>query len=145
MTKIVINKCHGGFGLSPKAQCMFLKAKGKECYFYKQTKYNIPGYDDINEYKRLSIKEATKEHFILTITKDFGSTTSDKFPHEVFFSDYDIERDDPDLISIVEKLGEKANDYCSKLEIIEIPDDVEWEIDEYDGWESIHEKHRSWG
>ena len=26
----------------------------------------------------------------------------------------------------------------------EIPDDVEWEIDDYDGIETIHEVHRSW-
>ena len=54
-------------------------------------------------------------------------------------------RTDPRLIAAVEKIGyEKANGDLADLEIVEIPDDVEWEIQEYDGWESIHEKHRSW-
>ena len=43
-----------------------------------------------------------------------------------------------------ETLGEKANTRFSDLKIVEIPDGVDYEIDEYDGIESIHEKHRSW-
>lgn len=27
---------------------------------------------------------------------------------------------------------------------VEIPDGIEWELDEYDGLESVHECHRSW-
>ena len=27
---------------------------------------------------------------------------------------------------------------------VEIPDDVEWQIEEYDGTEHISEKHRTW-
>jgi len=50
----------------------------------------------------------------------------------------------PLLVRVVEEMGEKANGRFAKLEIIEIPDDIKFEIDEYDGFESIHEKHRSW-
>lgn len=57
----------------------------------------------------------------------------------------DIERNDPLLIQVVEELQEKANGSCAKLKIVEIPDGIEWEIDEYDGQESIHEKHDTWG
>lgn len=53
-------------------------------------------------------------------------------------------RTDPDLIKVIEELGEEANGSCADLEIVEIPDDVEWEIDEYDGRERIAEKHRTW-
>jgi hypothetical protein len=28
--------------------------------------------------------------------------------------------------------------------VIEIPDDVEWEVEEYDGLEWVAEKHRTW-
>ena len=33
----------------------------------------------------------------------------------------------------------------SKETIVKIPANVEYEIDDYDGMESIHEKHKSWG
>lgn len=55
-----------------------------------------------------------------------------------------INRDDPDLIDIVENMGKAANSGFAKLKIVEIPDDVEWEISEYDGLEHIAEKHRTW-
>jgi hypothetical protein len=45
----------------------------------------------------------------------------------------------------VEDLGDKASNWAAKLEVVEIPDGVEWEIDEYDGIETVDEKHRSWG
>jgi len=56
----------------------------------------------------------------------------------------DIKRDDPKLVECVEKLKNKANGSCAELEVVEIPDGVVWEIDEYDGVETIREKHRSW-
>jgi len=61
-----------------------------------------------------------------------------------FFSDSDIERDDPILIQVVEELGEKANGMCASLKIVEIPDDVDWEISEYDGNEHVAQKHQTW-
>jgi hypothetical protein len=49
------------------------------------------------------------------------------------------------LIAVVEKLGsEKASGELAQLEVVEIPDGIDWEIDDYDGVETIHEKHRSW-
>jgi hypothetical protein len=32
----------------------------------------------------------------------------------------------------------------ARLKIIEIPDDIEWHIEEYDGLEHIDENHRTW-
>lgn len=56
----------------------------------------------------------------------------------------DKSRTDEKLIECIETLGDKANGQYSQLEVVEIPDDVDWEIDDYDGIETIHEKHRSW-
>lgn len=53
-------------------------------------------------------------------------------------------RTDPALIQTIEELGEEANGLCATLKIIEIPDDIEFEIEEYDGWEWISEAHRKW-
>lgn len=55
-----------------------------------------------------------------------------------------VERNDPRLVEVVEQLGDEANDRFSKLKVVEIPDDIDWNIDEYDGWESVEEKHRKW-
>jgi hypothetical protein len=57
----------------------------------------------------------------------------------------ECKRDDPALIAAIEAVGvEKASGRHANLKIVEIPADVEWEIDEYDGFETVHEKHRSW-
>jgi hypothetical protein len=61
-----------------------------------------------------------------------------------YFSDREIERNDPVLVEIVERLGSEANGRYSDLKIVEIPDDVDWEVMEYDGMEHIAEKHRTW-
>ncbi len=57
----------------------------------------------------------------------------------------DIDRADEDLVRIVETLGDKASGACAELKVVEIPDDVEWTIQEYDGYEHVAEKHRTWG
>ena len=54
-------------------------------------------------------------------------------------------RDDPSLVAAVEKLGERASGIFARLKVIDIPDDVDWEIDEYNGYEQVAEKHRTWG
>ena len=59
------------------------------------------------------------------------------------YRDHD-KRTDPKLIECVETLGHKADGYFAKLKVVEIPDDVEWEINDYDGIESVHEVHRVW-
>ena len=92
MTKIAINRCFGGFGLSKRA------------------------------YEELGL------------------------PWDGYGYDYNSEdkRTDPRLIEVIEKLGDVANGEHAELHIVEIPDDVEWEIDEYDGTECVSEVHRTW-
>ena len=62
-------------------------------------------------------------------------------------ADYD-EHTDPDLIAGLERMIEVGVDISkaagTMLKIVEIPDDVEWFIDDYDGIETIHERHRTW-
>src|SRR3569623_583951 len=57
----------------------------------------------------------------------------------------EIERDDPDLVRVVEELGKGANGDFAMLKVVDVPDGVEWEIDEYDGRERVAERHRTWG
>lgn len=51
---------------------------------------------------------------------------------------WSVERNDPDTIALFEEMGsDKSSGYCADLRIEEIPDDVELEIDEYDGLETV--------
>ena len=141
MTKIVINKCYGGFGLSPRATVEYLKCKGKQAYFYDRD-YKT------DKFVKVDIKQADMLGlFYYTFTRDFGDKVekSIAYADQDFFNvSFDIPRDDPDLVTIVEELGEESYGMHAKLTVVEIPDDVDWEIDEYDGMECISEKHRSW-
>lgn len=134
MTKIVINKQYGGFGLSPKAQKRYLELISKECYFYNYS---------LEKYIRLSLEDV-KDEIIITVTQDLGDSLSE-IPRNVSWCVNDLDRNDPLLIQVINEFGKEANDQFSDLEIVEIPDNVEWQIEEYDGWETIHEKHRTWG
>lgn len=138
--KVVINKCFGGFGLSAQAEDMYALLKEFVLYRYRQTKYLHR--DGVEEYKRCDDDEDIS-FFSHTCAKDLGEKTT-TLPDESYWSSNDIERADPLLIEVVEKLGEKANGEYAKLGIIEIPDGVEYEIKEYDGLEHIAEKHRTW-
>ena len=60
------------------------------------------------------------------------------------FSDREIPRDDPYLVQIVRELGSAANGAHSNLKIVEIPGDVDWIVQDYDGAEWIAETHRTW-
>jgi len=55
-----------------------------------------------------------------------------------------FDRDDPTLVEVVKELGDKASGRFAQLAIVAIPDDVVWEIEEYDGLERVAEKHHTW-
>jgi hypothetical protein len=93
MTKVVINACHGGFGLSAAAE---------------------------SKYKELA-----------------GITDP------IFYS-RSIPRDDAHLIAVVELMGTDADNRFSELKIVDVPDDVNWYVEEYDGKEWVAERHRTW-
>lgn len=60
------------------------------------------------------------------------------------FYDRDIPRDDAYLVKVVRELGMGANGAHANLKIVEIPGDVDWLVQEYDGAEWIAEAHRTW-
>ena len=149
--KIVINTCYGGFSLSPRAIKRIAELQGRECYFFndfkeemtacsleelEKSKNNFWYAFDIPDIKKLN----DNWH---NLSKDERKHRNDEYNAHVLSNRY-IERNNPILIQVVEELGEKANGYCAELNIVEIPDDVEWEIEEYDGLEHVSEKHRTW-
>jgi len=112
MKKIVINACHGGFGLSHEAMMRYAEIKG----------INLVWED--GRWGKLYYKDSVSD--------------------DNHFSDRDIPRDDPVLVQVVEELGHDADGFAANLKIVEIPDDVEWHIAEYDGSEHVAENHRTW-
>ena len=131
--KICINSCYGGFGLSHGAILKYAELKG--ITLYPEQEYGFWHY-----YKVPKVK------YDEAVQKSLDSCGNYKEVNgmDLYFIDRDIERDDPILIQLVEEMGGKANGSHAKLKIVEIPADVNWEIDEYDGWESVDEVHRSW-
>lgn len=94
MIKIVINTCHGGFGLSQAAENKYLELAGEQ---------------------RIN-----------------------------FYSRRDIPRDNEHLIAVVELMGAEANGKFAELKIVEIPNGVNWYVEEYDGKEWVAERHQTW-
>jgi hypothetical protein len=137
--KIAINRCFGGFSLSDKAIEMIMNRKGFDCYRYKwqyeRDKERYTRVDNLsNDRLGLSINYSTA---------DLGKVIED-IPKENRWYYGNLKRTDEDMIAVIEELGDEASGMCGEVVIVEIPDDVDWEIDEYDGLESIHEVHRVW-
>jgi hypothetical protein len=60
------------------------------------------------------------------------------------FYHWDIPRDCPDLVAMVEEGGTDVDGIYSELKVVDVPDDVNWFIHEYDGMEHVAERHRTW-
>lgn len=87
----------------------------------------------------------------VVINKCFGGFSLSKeayeflgIPWDNFGYKYNDNRTDPKLVDCIETLGDKANGMCANLRVVEIPIDIKWSIEEYDGNEWIAEKHRVW-
>jgi len=133
--KIAVNKGYGGYGLSLKALRRYAELKGFLVYFYTR---------DINgRYVRIDNQNKFKGLGFFAYKKDFGKYPKSFDENERFY-DSTIERTDPILIKVIEELGDKASDDSANIKIIDIPDDIEWEIDECDGFEWVYEKRRRW-
>lgn len=141
---IVINKCYGGYGLSPAAFVEYYARKGVQLFAYVLADRFSRGH----EYRRLTANDTNKYLFTAYFTKDHGDTWSwnnGQTSEDVgYVRDDDIPRDDPILVDIVREMGSAANGNHAQLHVVEIPDGVEWTIEEYDGTEWISECHRTW-
>ena len=64
--------------------------------------------------------------------------------NSIFTYSFDEDRSNVLLVEAVSKLKDKANGLYSELKIVEIPDDIEWQVFAINGEEWIAEKHRTW-
>jgi len=143
--KVVINRQFGGFGVSRevllrliKMKSKFVKKENADKYFswgkYAKKDYNITKKSEFKPFKDGYLKHWFIDDWL--VKDGFVFYVDDERINEF--------RTDKDVIKIVKKLGKKANGDHATLEIVEIPDDVEFEVQEYDGLEHIAEKHRTW-
>jgi hypothetical protein len=139
--KIVINRCFGGYGLSHQAVMRYLDLNGITVYpEQSEGHWKFWTYWLVKPEGRFEVKE-NEEFYAMSMEE--RQAHNQKYSDETF-GDRDISRNDPVLIQVIEELGDAANGEHAELAIVEIPDDVEWEISEYDGREHVAEKHRVW-
>lgn len=121
MTKIVINRCYGGFGVSEEGLRRYCEIKGLPFHVWQD-----PKFSDSDMFK----------HYFTVDTS--GLTEIDtKFYLEHSLYAPDLDRTDPALVQVVEELGEKANDWSSNLKIVEVDKGTLYRIEEHDGLEWV--------
>ncbi|HEX2652977.1 MAG TPA: hypothetical protein VHN11_04930 [Xanthobacteraceae bacterium] len=145
--KVVINKCFGGFGLSTAAYEKLIEWGIPVRKYMEQERGEDGRYkpQPLNEGRVIFDRELTPmgENRLNDIYHEYKgkSRMSDRY-WDTWTRD---SRDDALIVRVVEELGSKAaSGVCAELAVVEIPDGVDYEIDEYDGREHIAEKHRTW-
>lgn len=142
--RVVINACHGGFGLSEAAVLRYLELCGQQVWPERDSKFAslagptywlIPPDGD-----RVVADPANWHEMTLAERQAHNQAWSDQT-----FTPREVPRDDPYLVQTIEELGSaEASGRHAELKVVEIPADVDWIIEEYDGAEWIAENHRTW-
>ena len=136
--KVAYNGCFGGFSLSNLALHKFAEKKGITLTWYKESHKPLK-FTKLNEVPEFG--EFSHQAF----TKDHGETFTAYDQGTFYYPDFSGEsRSDPDLIAVIEEMGDKAGGRCANLQIHEIPDGASFEIDQYDGNESVVPPRQSW-
>lgn len=139
MTHIVINTCYGGFSLSEEAVLWYAGTKGLKISPEKGP-YSFTTYWTVPPEER--VKDPPKKVWVAMPLEERQAHS--RLSESQYFSSRNIPRDDPVLVQTVMQLGAKADGAQAKLKVVEIPDDVEWHIEEHDGNEHVAENHRTW-
>ena len=140
--RVVINKRHGGFGLSDSAVNRYLEISGLQTWPETDKFSSIMG-------PTYWLVPPEADRVVGTPDNWHSMTLAERAAHnkkyiEQVFNPRDIARDDPYLVRVVNELGDNASGRHAELKVVEIPADVDWLIEEYDGLEWISEVHRTW-
>ena len=144
MKKVILNKCYGLFRVSPKGYSLYAEKIGKSLYYYRGNH----DAENILAYTKESLNEFIKNEPTLLYFYSFVDH-GEKIIHSPFEDKREgclvldeKHRFDPVLIEVIEELGDEASSVFSKLQIVEIPDDVieDYMIDDYDGFEMLHKR-----
>lgn len=123
--KVVINACFGGFSVS-KAAAEHMAANGCPVATAELAEYDAKMTDP-------SKQDEFEQRWGF---RWYGYGHTDGGGGYV--------RNSPQLVAAVEALGDAASGDCARLRVVEMPDGVEWTIEEYDGNEHVAEVHRTW-
>ena len=134
--KVVINACYGGFGLSEKAVMRYAELKGLALSPERSPLYTT--------YWLVPEGEREDQANFYAWSPEERQASNLRYEQQTL-SECAIPRDDLALVQVVEELGVEASGFCADLAVVEIPDGVAWQIEEYDGLEHVAEKHRTWG
>ena len=137
--KVAYNACYGGFSLSNLALDKFAEKKGIKLFWYNQE-------DHGGIYKKVYDALDGVNRYYNPFMEDMGESFSEIKKGTFYYASFheDESRTDKDLIDVIEELGDKASGSCSELSIAEIPDGADFEIDDYDGFESVEPPRQSW-
>ncbi len=144
MKQVVINggEVHGGL-LTPKWTIKYYKRKGIELYYYLAELFEDDFtyvLTDANE-----LDNNTEIYHGYYLLKNVGEEIENitELDYSIMFNEYDMfeNREDKVLIDIAEEINDEK-----LIKIIEIPDDVEYNIVQSNcGFrEYVEEKHRVW-
>lgn len=135
--KVILNKCYGGFSVSHEGYMLYAKKNGLKIYAYDRRLTNPCTYRRI---------KTCEDNFGITyFLRDYGETVDEKNINwdDMIYLSTDF-REDNSLVEVVEELGEKASGKFGRLVVVEIPDGMDYVIDDYDGFETLHENVRVW-
>lgn len=146
--KVVVNRCFGGFGLSTAAYEK-LAEWGVPIRQYQPEERGPDGLfvrNEANQGEVIFDRDLTpaSEDSMAALYWKHRASGENRVLRRYWDTWTRETRNHPLVVRVVEELGEAANGPCAELEVVEIPDDIDWHIDEYDGQETVHENHRTW-
>lgn len=146
--KIVINACFGGFGVSHEGMLRFFEIKEIDVYPTQGVWVLYPTQGVWDMWTYWLVPESERALQMTTSASSEMSIEERQLQNKLYDEQTiwasEIPRDDAALVQVVEELGDAANGKHAVLTVVEIPDDVNWYIDEYDGSEHVAERHRTW-
>ena len=134
--RVAINRCYGGFGLSHAAVMRYAELIGLTLYPFMSwleggkimCRPYVAGDDD-------------PQYATRPLNEDRSYTNGSYWEFDTLSASM---RHDPALLQVIDELGDKVNGRNALIKVVEIPDLVLYTISDSNGFEAIHEVHRTW-